>query len=132
MHRFSSDLGFRVSFLSFKTFKTFFPWIYFIFLDMFLTQNVKNRISVKIAPKYAPVDKVWTGVTQWVGVSVNLAGQGWIVRWISMNVIMKPYVEMKRYAKTLKGLTSAIVKTDLVWIVVFAKVKKDVTQKKKR
>lgn len=47
-----------------------------------------------------------------------------------MNVIMKPYVEMKRSAITLKGLTSAIVKTDLVWIMVFAKVKKNETPKK--
>lgn len=47
-----------------------------------------------------------------------------------MNVTIKPYVEMKKSAKILKGLTSAIVKTDLVWRVMFAKVKKDVPPKK--
>lgn len=47
-----------------------------------------------------------------------------------MNVTIKPYVEMKKSAIILKGLTSAIVKTDLVWRVMFAKVKKDVPPKK--
>lgn len=51
----------------------------------FLTQNVKNQISVKIAVKYANVDKVWIVVTPRLAVSVNQAGQGRIVLSISMS-----------------------------------------------
>lgn len=43
-----------------------------------------------------------------------------------MNVTIKRYAEMKESAITLKGLTSAIVKTDLVWIMVFAKISMNV------
>lgn len=50
---------------------------------------------------------------------------GWtgrIVLSISMSVTMKPYVEMKRSAKTLKGLTCASVESVLKWMEIFAKV----------
>lgn len=79
----------------------------------FHVENVKNLLSVKIAVKYANVDKVWTGVTPRLDVSVNLAGRGRTVLSIPMSVIIKPYVEMKKSAKTLKGLTSAIVESVL-------------------